>query len=97
MCKLKAGAKARRCKALPSHLRSLFQFLFWSGRTKRDLARSLPRVATAIDHLPRYLKVEEIERLIDSVRSDDAVGRLRDVVADGSAGASRPGGHLDPA
>ena len=72
---LKAGAKARRCKALPSHLRSLFKFLFWSGKTKRDLALSLPRVATASDHLPRYLKAEEIQRLIESVRTDDAIGR----------------------
>jgi integrase/recombinase XerD len=75
LCKLKAGAKARRCKALPSHLRSLFKFLFWSGKTKRDLAQSLPRVATASDHLPRYLNPEEIERLIQSVRTDDAAGR----------------------
>jgi integrase/recombinase XerD len=73
--KLKAGAKARRCKALPSHLRSLFKFLFWRGKTKRDLALSLPRVATAADHLPRYLKAEEIEQLIESVRTDDAIGR----------------------
>ncbi len=47
LCKLKAGSQPRRCKALPSHLRSLFKFLFWSGKTRRDLADSLPRVATA--------------------------------------------------
>jgi site-specific recombinase XerD len=75
LCKLKAGSAARRCSAVPSHLRSLFQFLFWSGRTKRDLARSLPRVATASDHLPRYLEPAVIERLIESVRTDDALGR----------------------
>ena len=73
--KLKAGAKPRRCKALPSHLRSLFKFLFWSGKTRRDLADSLPRVATSADHLPRYLKREEIQRLIEAVRTDDAIGR----------------------
>jgi integrase/recombinase XerD len=73
--KLKTGAKPRRCKALPSHLRSLFKFLFWSGKTRRDLADSLPRVATSADHLPRYLKREEIQRLIEAVRTDDAVGR----------------------
>ncbi|MGH7249154.1 MAG: site-specific integrase, partial [Pseudomonadota bacterium] len=75
LCKLKAGAKARRFKALPSHLRSLFTFLFWSGKTKRDLAASLPRVATAVDRLPRHLKPEEIQRLIEAARTDDAVGR----------------------
>lgn len=75
ICQLKAGSHPRRQKALPSHLRSLFKFLFWSGKTKRDLAQSLPRVATASDNLPRYLKPEEIQRLIESVRTDDAVGR----------------------
>jgi integrase/recombinase XerD len=74
LCQLKAGSHPCRQKALPSHLRSLF-FLFWSGKTKRDLAQSLPRVATASDHLPRYLKRAEIQRLIESVRTDDAIGR----------------------
>ena len=76
LCKLKAGSKPRRYKALPSHLRSLFKFLFWSGKTRRNLANSLPRVAqTNADHLPRYLKPEEIRRLIEAVRTDDAIGR----------------------
>jgi integrase/recombinase XerD len=75
LCKLKEGSKPRHYKALPSHLRSLFNFLFWSGKTKRDLAVSLPRVATAADHLPRYLRPEEIQRLVESVRTDDAIGR----------------------
>jgi len=75
LCKLKAGSKPRRYKALPSHLRSLFKFLFWSGKTRRNLADSLPRVATSADHLPRYLKPEEIRRLIEAVRTDDAIGR----------------------
>jgi site-specific recombinase XerD len=73
--KLKAGSKPRRYKALPSHLRGLFKFLFWSGKTRRNLADSLPRVATSADHLPRYLNPEEIQRLIEAVRTDDAIGR----------------------
>ena len=65
-----------RDKTPPSHLRSLFRFLFWSGKTKRDLASSLPRVARARqDHLPRSLKPEQIELLIDAVWAPDAVGR----------------------
>jgi hypothetical protein len=57
-------------------LRSLFRFLFWSGKTKRDLASSLPRVATGrASHLPRSLKPEEIGRLIDAVSAPDAIGR----------------------
>jgi integrase/recombinase XerD len=75
LCKLKAGSAARRYKALPSHLRSLFAFLFWSGKTRRDLAQSLPHVATASNNLPRYLKLEEIQRLIESVRTGDAIER----------------------
>lgn len=34
------GGTARRAKTAPSHLRNLFRFLFWSGKTKRDLAAS---------------------------------------------------------
>lgn len=75
ICQLKGGSHPRRQKALPSHLRSLFKFLFWSGKTMRDLAQSLPHVATASDNLPRYLKPEDIQRLIESVRTGDAIGR----------------------
>jgi integrase/recombinase XerD len=75
ICHLKDGSHLCRQKAVPTNLRSLFKFLFWSGKTKRDLAISLPRVATASDHLPRYLKPEEIQQLIESVRTDDAIGR----------------------
>lgn len=65
-----------RDKTPPTHLRSLFRFLFWSGKTKRDLASSLPRVATAkTSNLSRSLKPEEIERLIDATFEPTAVGR----------------------
>ena len=32
-------------------------------------------MATSADHLPRYLKPEEIRRLIEAVRTEDAIGR----------------------
>jgi len=75
LLKLKAGSKPHCQKALPTHLRSLFKFLFWSGKTRRNLAESLPRVATNANNLPRYLKPEEIQRLVEAVRTDDAIGR----------------------
>jgi site-specific recombinase XerD len=40
--KLRSDGKAPRDKTPPSHLRNLFRFLFWSGKTKRDLAASIP-------------------------------------------------------
>ena len=65
-----------RDRTPPTHLRNLFRFLFWSGKTKRDLASCLPRVAIRrASHLPRSLRPEEIERLIDAVWSADSVGR----------------------
>jgi hypothetical protein len=52
------------------------RFLFWSGKTKRDLAASMPRVASAkASHLSRSLKPDEIEQLIDAVWAPTAVGR----------------------
>ena len=65
-----------RGRTPPTHLRNLFRFLFWSGKTKRDLASCLPRVATGrTSHLSRSLRPEEIERLLDATWSPDAVGR----------------------
>jgi integrase/recombinase XerD len=74
--KIMGGGKPYRDKTPPTHLRNLFRFLFWSGKTKRDLANSIPRVAQPRQsQLPRYLKPEAIEQLIDAVWSGDPVGR----------------------
>ena len=76
LCKLRSDGKAPRDKTPPSHLRNLFRFLFWSGKTERDLAASIPRVAQPPrSTLPRYLKPQEVEMLLDAVRSDDPTGR----------------------
>lgn len=65
-----------RDRTPPTHLRNLFHFLFWAGKTKRDLASSLPRVAIRrASHLSCSLRPEEVERLIDAAWSPDAVGR----------------------
>jgi site-specific recombinase XerC len=76
LCQLKAGSRPYRDKTPPSHLRNLFKFLFWSGKTKRNLANSIPRLAqNKPSHLPRYLKPEEVRQLIDAMRTNDAIGR----------------------
>jgi len=74
--KIRTKTKPYRGRTLPSHLRNLFKFLFWSGKTMRNLANSIPRIAQPQPTiLPRYMKPDEIQRLIDSVRSNDAIGR----------------------
>jgi site-specific recombinase XerD len=74
--KLKAASLPRRYKSLPSHLSNLFKPLFRSGKTRRNLANGLPRVAqTNPDNLPRYLNPEEIRRLIEAVRTTPPGGR----------------------
>lgn len=73
---LTVRARPYRGKAAPSHLRNLFKFLFWSGKTRLNLANSIPRMAyPQAANLPRYLKPDEIQQLIDASRSDDAMGR----------------------
>ncbi|MFZ8531228.1 integrase, partial [Staphylococcus aureus] len=67
---------APRDKTAPAHLRNLFRFLFWSGKTKRDLAASIPRARQpAKSTLPRYLKTEEVEKLLDASWAPTPVGR----------------------
>jgi len=76
LCQLKRGSRPYRDKTPPTHLRNLFKYLFWSGKTKRNLANSVPRVAQPRpENLPRYLKPGEVRRLIDAARTNDAIGR----------------------
>ncbi|NOX96277.1 MAG: tyrosine-type recombinase/integrase [Alphaproteobacteria bacterium] len=76
LSRLRNGSQPSRDKTPPTHLRSLFKFLFWSGRTKRNLASSIPRMAHAgPSTLPRYLNREEISQLIDAAHADNAIGR----------------------
>jgi len=67
---------APRTKTNPTHLRRFCQFLFWSGKTTKDLADSVPRVVQQPPrNLPRYLSPDEVRQLINAVRTDDAIGR----------------------
>ena len=75
LCNLRGGT-APRDKTGPSHLRNLFRFLFWSGKTKRDLAASIPRARQpAKSTLPRYLQPDEVDKLLDATWAASPVGR----------------------
>ena len=68
LARLTAGLRPYRDKTPPTHLRTLFKFLFWSGKTRRNLANSVPRVAQPRPaNLPRHLMPDEIQQLIDAV------------------------------
>ena len=57
-------------------LRSVFGFLFATGRIRSDLSLSVPRIAKPRSGaLTRHLEPADIRRLVDAVRSDDGIGR----------------------
>jgi integrase/recombinase XerD len=75
ICKLRGGT-APRDKTAPSQLRNLLRFLFWSGKTKRDLAASIPRARQpGRSSLPRYLNPHEVDKLLDVTWGLTPVGR----------------------
>lgn len=61
---------------MPSPLRNLFKFLFWSGKTRRNLATSIPRIPKPLPNpLPRSLGPEEILRVLNTISRQTAIGR----------------------
>ena len=76
LCHIGVGTRYYRNRTVPSHLRNFFKFLFWSGKTRNNLAKAIPHVPHPQPiNLPRYLKYEETQQLIDSIQRDDAIGR----------------------
>jgi len=74
--RLREQQNAPRDKTGPSHLRNLFQFLFWSGKTARNLSNAVPRARQPKPTgIPRFLKPEEVNRLIEVVRGHKKTGR----------------------
>ena len=68
------GGSAAGYRASP--LRSLFRFLFATGRTRRNLVLSVPRLATPRSRgLSRHLPAEDVRQLIASIHDDDGLGR----------------------
>ncbi len=57
-------------------LRSLFRFLFATGRTERNLAPCVPRVSRPRPPAPtRHLSREEVERVLAAAQGDGAIAR----------------------
>ncbi len=74
--RLREAQNAPRDKTGPSHLRNLFQFLFWSGRTNRNLSTAVPKARQPKPTgIPRYLEPEEVNRLVEVVRGHKKTGR----------------------
>jgi site-specific recombinase XerD len=74
--RLRQEQNAPRDKTGPSHLRNLFQFLFWSGKTDRNLSKAVPRARQPKPNgIPRFLEPEQVNRLIDVVRNHKKAGR----------------------
>ncbi len=68
------GPAGARTKA--DALRSLFRFLFATGRTGRNLVPCVPRIAEPRSPtLTRHLAREEVERVLASARGDSAIAR----------------------
>ena len=59
-------------------MRNILRFLFWSGRTPRDLSGAIPAAPGGRpDGLPRHLEASVVHKLLEAVRGDCAID-LRD-------------------
>ena len=68
------GSVGGRSKA--DALRSLFRFLFATGRTGRNLAPCVPRIRSPRTSAPtRHLSREEVDRVLAAAKGDSAIAR----------------------
>ena len=66
----------RSHRSVSSKLRNLFKFLFWSGRTSRDLGKAvLSQKIKKPTNIPRYLPPQKINRLLKAARQRKKTGR----------------------
>jgi site-specific recombinase XerD len=65
-----------RDKTLSSHLRNFFRYLFKAGKTATNLASGILSVAQQYGaRLPRHLTPEQVETLLNAIRTDTSSGR----------------------
>ena len=65
-----------RDKTPPTHLRNFFRYLFQAGKIDRNLALSIPSVAQRYGtRLPRHLTPEQVETLLEAIRTGPSGGR----------------------
>jgi len=59
-----------RDRTPPTHLRNFFRYLFKAGKTPVNLAASVPNIRRCYGaRLPRYLTAEQVEVVLEAVRS----------------------------
>ena len=58
------------------YVRNILRFLFWSGRTPRDLSDAIPVARGGRPNgLPRHLEASVVQKLLEAVRGDCAIDR----------------------
>jgi site-specific recombinase XerD len=71
---------AKRAQLIVCSLRSFFRFLYQQGETANDLSPSALTVANwRLSELPKFLEMEQVQRLLQSCNQDTLIGR-RDYV-----------------
>ena len=66
----------KAAQLMVSAMRSFLRFLFRYGETRRDLSTAVPTVAAwRLSDVPKYIKPEEIEYLLESCDRTTSVGR----------------------
>jgi site-specific recombinase XerD len=66
----------KAAQLMVSAMRSFFRFLFRYGETKRDLSTAVATVAAwRLSEVPKYIKPEEVESLLESCDRTTSVGR----------------------
>ncbi len=66
----------KSAQLMVSALRSFLRFLFRFGETKRDISTAVPTVAAwRLSDVPKYIKAEQVECLLDSCNRTTSVGR----------------------